>query len=317
MVVLVATSCKKNEQSTSFNVGFGEVTGFEAAPSLDGSKAYIDVFNGGVFKWNENDKIVVYNLSSDYTDSKSAVYTAQPGSEGKTFTVFSGELIGGKKDIGYFLFYHPDKAHRDLQAGNMETFTVSETQTYDPTYLIDPTSLVMASTVGEANGHVGGNFTLQHIFGILNIGIGDVLGGKQVRNIKVTDAQWHLSGELSLKLPEVSASTFTSLINQCESTNGGDAYLTALSTYLNQLGYNAEGEGKTITLECNDINLPYLQWQYFFISLRPGALYKGFTVRVNFTDNTYIEKEFGPNINYLIKPGYFRNIFLDTAGNLY
>jgi hypothetical protein len=328
MVALVATSCKKNEQSTSFNVDFGEVKGFEAAPSLDGTKAYIDVFNGGIFKWNDNDQIMVYNLSSDYTDSKCAVYNAAPNSEGQHSTTFSGDPIDSKKDLGYFLFYHPTKAHKEIEAGNRETFTVARTQNYDEQYMIDPTSLVMACPVGEANGHVGSSFTLQHIFGILNVGIGDVWGNKVVDSIQVQDMKWQLWGNLSLKLPQVSASKFDRLFTLCEASNGyGATYLTELDQYLKLLGYEADGKGKQITLNCcnlegTGIALPYLQWKYFFISLRPGALNRGFILRVYLHDSvtsetTTIIKEFNESANYLIKPGYFRNIYLDTAGNLY
>ena len=317
VVALVAVSCKKNEGTKSFNVNVSELKGFQAGPSLDGSKAYFDPNDGYQFKWSEGDNLVIYNLASNYEESATGIFGLTSGA-GTHNATFEGGNIGDMKNVGYFLFYNGEKAHRDLQEDNRETFTVSAEQNYDPACKADPTAMVMACKVNQ--NQVAGtqvqNFTMQHIFGYLNVAIADNLdqnNPKKVTSIVVTDAKWNLSGDVSLKLGEVDAETLDGLINQCESTNGGEAYLNALSTYLNTLGYIGQGEGKSITMNCNNFQLPWRQWQYFFISLRPGALYKGFTVTINYNDGTSASHTFDANINYLIKPAYFRNVYFTTA----
>jgi hypothetical protein len=316
MVALVATSCRKNEESTKFEVKMGETYGFEVGPSLDGSKAYFDPNSGWSFKWSDDDKLVVYNLSSDWQQSKVATFQAAPGSQGQQYTTFSTtEEIGQKKDLGFFAFYNLSKAHKDIKEGNRETFEVSKDQYYEGSYRCDPTAMVMASTVEDADSHHLSGLFMQHIFGYLDVAIADNVGGKKVREIIVTDKKWNLTGQLSLLLPEVSASEFTNLMNLCATNNS--SYLTELNTYLNTLGYSAQGDGKTITLHCGDFQLPWRQWQYFLISLRPGALYKGFIVRINYSDGTWAEKEFDPVqvdcMPYLIKPAWIRNVYFTTA----
>lgn len=307
MVALVATSCKKNEEKTQFAVTIGEIQGFEAGPSLDGSKAYLDV--NGYFHWNEGDQIMVYNLSST-GGSSSALYTSIPGSEGYSKTHFDGPSLGAANTPGYRLFYNPAKLSGGLDDENRQTFVVSNTQTYNSNYLCDPTAMVMACT-SDASVE---NFAMQHIFGILDVAIANNTGTKSVDRIEVKDAAFNLSGNLSLKLHEVDADQFSTLFNMCESGNSG--YEAALASYLNQIGYCANGDGeKTITLQCNNFALPYRQWQYFFIYLRPGALYKGFTVTIYYTDGTNVVKTIEPEnaMNYIIKPGWCRNMYFTTG----
>jgi hypothetical protein len=328
MVALVTASCKKKEEGAEFNVSFGETYGFQAGPSFDGQKAFLDPNDGFKFKWNDGDQIVVYNLSSNYQESVAEVFTADPGSEGQATARFTGEPVGAKKEHGYFVFYNANKAHRDLQEGNKETFTVSDVQVYNPTYRIDPSALVLANTLGAADGNHINSFTLQHVFGFLNVAVGGFESGLRVDNIVVTDGSWNLTGDLDIKLPEVSAQTFNSLLSELENPQvSEETYIAHLHDYLhNTLGYHAHGDRtKTITLDCttNTANLgqeiPYHAWQYFFIPLRPGALYKGFHITINFknagVDPIVVDVPAG--MQWLVKPGWFRNIYIGTDGNTY
>lgn len=312
-VAVLATSCKKEDEkkNSSFEVSFGETKGFVAGPSFDGSKAYILPTNGQ-FRWSDGDEIMVYNLASDYTQSVAEVYSAT-GCQGATTTTFHGEPVGDKKDLGFRIFYHASKASGNLQAGNRETFTVSATQNYDGASYIDPTALVMATEVQNNNAN---NFVLQHIFGILNVGIADNVGGKKVNNIVVEDDVFNLTGTMSVKLPEVNANTLSGLMQQCESTNASDAYLTALNSYLQTLGYESNGNGKTITLNCN-YDLPYMAWQYFFIPVRPGAFYKGYTITINYADGTSQSHHFDAGMGNLIKPATILNTWWLTDSGFY
>jgi len=337
MVALVTTSCKKKEEGAEFNVTFGETYGFEVGPSLNGAKAYLDPWDGYKFKWNDGDQVMVYNVSATLGNSVAEVFTADPGSEGKQTARFTGTAVGPKKEHGYFVFYNANKAYGLPDDGVMETFRVPAVQNYNPTHLIDPTSLMLANTIGAAGESHINSFTLQHVFGYLNVAVGNLeeTNARHVKSITVTDAKWHLSGELDVKLPEVSAQRFTELLEDLEDDDVTEAeYLAELHSYLTTLGYHAHGDNipldKSITLNC--VNTDYPQglgwnqyaWQYFFITLRPGALYKGFTIGIEFDENTNTE---GYDITvtipenqamkYLIKPGWFRNIFVDTDGNVY
>jgi hypothetical protein len=324
MVALVATSCKKKEEEANVTVGFDETTGFQVGSDIENdAKAYID---NGVFKWNEGDQIAFYNLAKGnaWEQSECTVLTAIEGSEGKTQTQFVGGEVKEMKD-GYFVFFHPSKAagaasHGTKGEDNLETFTVFPTQTYEPALKMDRTALVMACEAPD-----GGVFTLHHIFGFLNVAIASnhpdnnpstyPANPKTVTSIVVRDNHWHLSGQLDLKLDEVNTTKFNRLLNLLESND--ETYEGQLVGYLQDLGYYAHGTlGNTITLNCNNFELPWKAWQYFFIPLRPGALYKGYTVRINYGDNTYFEYTFEPenqsDMKYLIKPGTFRNAYFTT-----
>ena len=318
MVALVATSCKKKVENANVTVAFEETAGFNAGPSFDGSKAYLDPTDGYNFKWNDNDEIAFYNLSSDYTESTCTKLTAVIGSNGKARTQFTGPNIGAKKD-GYFVFYHADKAAGAQTGvlkgeGNVETFTVPATQTYDKNRLIDTKSLVMACETPEA-----GVFMLQHIFGFLNVAIGhNNPANGQVDYITVTDDQWHLTGDLSIKLDEVNTQELTAMIDHLATYGDDAAYQAALADYLQHSGYCASGTlGNTITLDCDDVELISNNYRYFLIPLRPGALYKGFEVTVHYTSGATSSYHFGEDLANLIKPGYFTNIYTLSSGHWY
>lgn len=316
MVGLVAVSCKKKEDRAEYAVNFGETYGFQAGPSLDGSKAYFDPYDGYKFKWNVGDEVVIYNLATDHTQSTCEVFSAMNAGQE---SMFMGKPVGARKDIGYFVFYNAEKAHRDLKEFNTETFEVKRTQTYDPACLADPTAIVAACTTGENNGEPS-SFSVQHIFGYLNVAIGGLSEGVTVDSIVVTDNRWNLTGQLDLRLPQVNSEEFTTLLGYLKNYQE-DEYTAALNTYLHQLGYHAHGnQTKSIKLDCGGAAVPYLQWQYFFVCLRPGALYKGFSVDIYLkgnNGNNHLHKDFTPSNNWLIEPAKFNNIFIGTDGQVY
>ena len=64
-------SCKKNEEADTVNIG---LPAFEE--EVDG-RAYIDFANGGAFKWNASDQIMIYNLDAQNgNNSEKAIYQA-------------------------------------------------------------------------------------------------------------------------------------------------------------------------------------------------------------------------------------------------
>ena len=320
MVALVATSCKKKEENATVTVSFDETKGFEAGPSFDGSKTYLDPNDGYNFKWNNGDQIAFYNLSSTWNESECTVLEAVQGSEGKPKTQFTGE-VGEEKDNGYFVFLNPNKAAgaqsgHTQGAGNRETFTVPATQNYESKYLIDHNALVMACKAPSA-----GVFSLQHIFGFLNVAVGHNINDTRiVTSIVVEDDVRYLAGTVNLKLDEVDTEKLTNMINYLADGNDG-AYETEFASYVvSTLGYNATGTSKQITLNCGaDTTLTKGKYQYFFIPLRPGALYQGFKVTVNYNGGISSSYHFtGDDVrSFIIKPATFTNIYTVTSGKWY
>lgn len=320
MVALVATSCKKNEGVKSIDANIGEVSGYASNPDLDGMKAYFDPNDGNAFKWNQGDQIMVYNLSANNpSESECAIFEAETGGSGHShFVLADGQSLGSKKDQ-VFVFFQADKAERAIKTigNNTETFKVLPTQTYNPEYKMDENAMVMASVSDYATNGLG-TFFMQHIFGFVNIGVGHNKPATDITvdRIVITDPHTNLTGELDLKLPEVDPNEFTSLMN--ELATGNDNYASHLSTYLHKVGYHAHGEnvpqGNSVTLNCNQA-LTYGQWTNFYIALRPGALYKGFTIDIycdGSTTPTYTKTFTETDMHHLIKPGYFRNFYFTT-----
>lgn len=320
LVALVATSCKKKtDEVSSLHFTLEEVKGFEAD---DDTKGYIDI-DDLQMKWNEGDCIMVYNIDDDdYLQSVAEEWVADEGSEGKIGTQFHGVAVGEMIDMYYF-FYPASKASGNLQQGNRETFTVEQHQTYNEKLgsngkpmRFDPNSLVLACLVdGPLYQH---SYTLNHIFGFLNVKLKGNLTGKYVEKVEVTDNMWNLWGTMSLNISQsISPATFNEYMQNLIDSNGtGDAYETYLanmSSYLQSIGYIAQGVGKTIILDCghaNGGNGVAAETKNFFIALRPGALYKGFTVKVTFKGGATATKVVNEAeaMSKLIKPGTFSNV---------
>lgn len=306
LVAFTASSCKKTEdEGSEFQIRLAQLQGFQTA-----ERAYIDVMSQSELRWNDGDQIMVYNLDADYTKSIARVFTAQAGAEGQTVAYFRGRSVGAKKSIGYFYFYPASKASGSLQEDNRETFTVAATQTYNPDFLADPTALVMACTVDAVNA----NFNMEHIFGMLHVGVrSDNAETHHVTSIVIEDKTFHLSGTMSLKLPEVNSATLSGLIDEI----GGANYETDLAAYLQQLGYESNGDGYTMTLNCctpenpEGIEVNNNGNTHFLISLRPGALYKGYRVTVNYDNglSKFVELN-GTAPEKVIKPGWINNEFI-------
>ena len=288
-VAFFGSSCKKNTPTTKFSLSLPAVETI----SIDEDKAYIDFNDGGVMKWSEGDQIMAYNLAENSSESVYEVYTITNGVDGQ-FGDFVGGDLGEEKDWGYYAFYPASKVVRHpLENGNRQTFDVPMFQTYSATG-VDPTSLVMAA---HDEGIPGGHYEMKHVFGFIDM---KLKGTKAVRNIVIRDNFFNLNGYIAANLPYVNESTLSDLIAQCANPDiPFDNYMNALNEYLNgDLGYEGHGgsDGKVMCLECNGVQLNASAYTDFYITLRPGALAKGFVVEVTYTDgNTEVIKKFNPN----------------------
>lgn len=303
---LLLGSCKKNENVTKMTIGLPQ---FEE--EYDG-KAYIDITNSNSFKWNANDEVMVYNLDAeDGTQTTKAVYATTANAEGQKTANFTGDDLGAKKDH-FFVFYPCAKivnGTSSLDKDNRETFSVSDQQEYtlvngNPT--IDHAGMAMACETNNVN-----SFTLKHIFGALKLRL---TGEGNVTSIVVEDKRFNLSGNVNMKLHEVYMDRFTALQNAFVSASDpyGDAsFVSEWNSYKDQLGFNTQGGGKTITLNCPSVQLSASE-TLFFVGLRPGALKYGYKIYV------YTEGNEEPYVfendatwNYGIKAGIIKNLVIN------
>lgn len=321
-IAFLGSSCKKNQDTVaSADVNLAAVN--DAGTFGQGSRAYIDYFDGNKMKWSAGDQLMIYNLDNDWTKSKREVFTLQTG-EGTTSGKFVGNNLGDALGIGFRVFYPASKVvNHELGKNNSQTFDVPATQNYAKDCM-DPTSLVMACTTGAVHS----NFQMQHIFGFANIRIADLRTGgpKKVKSVEVTDNFFNLNGNITADLPGVESEVLSGLINQCAAANTDaafNAYMTALTSYLHEINYTSEPGTKTITLNCptDGVQLSNTEYTNFVITLRPGSLSKGFDVKINFTDETAVEFHgFNPNyptayVNWVgttITP----NLFCTMPGNI-
>jgi len=324
-VLAFTTSCKKKEQSSAINVALPEVSVID----VDAERAYIDYADGNKMKWNEGDQIMVFNLSNDYTQSIAHPFTAVLGSDGQALSYFEsdgGYVMPNSFTQGFYYFYPAQKVMKVpgtdsyFAEGNRVYFNVPNEQHYwknGNTPSMDPTSLVMACKVHNLSDAA----TLQHIFGFANMrvkGTGD-FAGKTVTSVTITSNTYHISGDISVKLPGVDPVQLQGLIDQCATATDQDAqtaYWAALNNYLNdpEVSYHSYNQGKTMTLNCITSETPngvalVEGTNHFIFTLRPGSLIDGFNVRFNFSDNTYvdIDKFNASNYTYCTKPATLKN----------
>lgn len=306
--MVFASSCKKNEDTTKVTIGLPQFEEVEGEPG-EGTKAYIDFNASGAFKWNANDQIMVYNLDFyDGTNTTKAVYTTDANAEGQSVVTFTGENLGAKKDH-FFIFYPVSKVATgtsSLDVDNFETFTVPAEQTYttingNPT--IDPTSLAAACEVNSLDDQ----FTLNHIFGVCRL---KLKGTKKVSSIVLHDNAMALSGNVTMKLHKVSMASFSDLMDNYTLVANGQSelnptFVNLWNSYRMDIGYSAQAEGNDITLTCPNVQLSSTTQTPFYISVRPGAFIKGFTITVNFSDGSSatINNYQNPKNSYRIRAG--------------
>ena len=322
-VMAVSASCKKNNETTSsFTFEMPAVEGFVA----DDSKAYIDISASNTpIKWMDGDRLRVYSVDATNTTPVTGEFTAEEGATGKTKVNFLGEQLE-KGSYGYFAFYPYEKS-LEPEANNVGVFEVSNDQVYDPALeelfantsmagkaFMDPKCIVSAATCDVLNGHAIAS--MRHIFGMANVRIKDLSATgttKTVKKVAIMDNNLHLTGVMRITLPEITEARLQALKtlgkNYANGTVNEEAYWTTLKPMLSDMGYNAEGEGNVIELDCSangGVELSSTN-KYFIIPVRPGALLKEFTVLVTYDNNQVRAFSFNDK-KYISRPGTFSNI---------
>lgn len=314
-MAFLASSCKKNENTESVQVILPEFEEVMVEP-IDAGKAYIDFQTGGTFRWRDNDTVMFYNIDNAGQKTRKAYYVAPEGSEGATrarFTSGSGAVLGDRMDH-FFVFYPVNRIKNGLNytpgTENYETFLVPMEQKYTQAHnqvTVDPHAMAMAAETYSVEGGV----MLNHIFGIVRLVMKSDNATKvqRVDRIELIDNSLNLNGEVSMRLHKVDMERFHTLMQSYTWANVGlsNSFYAAWNEYNREgLGYQSvtdedhNGTGYTVALDCVDPETglgvkvagtpddpnPYYGYSNFYISVRPGALINGFTLKVYVDGNT-------------------------------
>ena len=307
LVALAFTSCNKKENNAeSFYGTVGDFT----VESDDMDKAYIN----GAMLFEAGDEVMMYNIdNTNAANSVYGMYTSNSTGATVQFTYQNGPIANnGNKMDAFFAFYPGGIVdNSDLANENRAIFSISKVQTYrevNNKSVLPANSMAMASRDNTHSTIEGASFKFQNIMGVLCLKLTSA-SGKTVRSMTVTDPVRPITGDVHLKIHKVDPNTLTSLINTYNPDE--EAFLANLSAYVQEAGYYVDGANKdnTISLNCgNGVKLNNSKAKEFYICVVPAAFYKGFSIEVNFTDNTHAV--ITTNKNKMVKPGVIRNFSL-------
>lgn len=302
----LGSSCKKEKTETAtIRVSMPAVEEMD----VDGGRAYIDYGDHKKFKWSDGDIIMVYNLNNDdYTKSIRHEYVLYNGAD-EEYADFTGHTMGAMQS-SFYAFYPSSKViDHEIGPRNSQTFDVPASQDYNVDCM-DPTSLVMAAK-GETIPQ--GNYNLKHIFGFANI---KLKGNQAVDKIVIKDNVFNLNGNVTVDLPKVDEANLQALTIACGAEDQAqfEDMIDAVLHGENGMNYNSEPGDNTMTLNCGGVQLSESSYTNFIITLRPGALRKGFKVYVYY-EGQQEPDEFlnfnAPDKSYCVKPAYLKNYKLN------
>lgn len=329
LVALVATSCKKKEETTN---SFGATHGTFQAVDVDGERAYFDP-EINLTLWDGGDAIKVFNFEK----GKEAIFQieAEGGGGNEAYFVNQGEDIGYAS--GYYAFY-PAKMASSAFDGVYQKFVLDPIQyvrsldDQGSSYAMQDISIPQAAYTTYQQNHYYFNI----IFGIGNFRVTCApKNGKArfVQKIVVKDNHFNLCGEVTLKPNKIDGTKLTEMINYLRS--GDDAsYAQKWSEYVishegDGLGYSAIGGGKELTYDFSALNggkgvaLNNVDVRSLMVGLRPGALAYGFTLDVYVYDNfddqvkkVTIDKYNYENRLFAIRPAWYTNFNVGSLTDL-
>ena len=326
LLAIGASSCNKDQTKTVSSFDF-TLPAIEGENPFDDSKAYVDML-AGTMKWYDGDQIMVYTIDEDVTKSRAAVFSAQENITGTTQAHFQGTPLE-EGSYGYFAFYPASKASTEIGAGNRATFTVGATQTYEVDVLAgtpraglvftDPRSYVGAATCDVIQPYVSAK--MKQIFGYINVRVKDSeVSDRRVKSVTITDSQRNLTGTMSVLIPALKSADLDGMkqLGVNYNANGNiDTYLTQMESKLQEIGYMADGDGHSVTLNVETANDGFGaringSYKYFLIPIRPGALMSDFTVTLSFFgDDEDMVINVPANKKYISIPGYYTNVSID------
>jgi hypothetical protein len=304
LVALVATSCKKNEEKAdSFAASYGTL---EAVSIDDDDRAYINPTNNYTF-WETGDKIKVFN----FENGRSAIYQTEANGVNVGQFVNNGVYgpIGNASE--YYSFYPADMAMDPFVFENgvgYQKFTLGATQyvhplgnpAYSQDFTFGGVSIPQAAKSEVRNG----SYFLQHhlIFGVAKFLVrcgqnpyvdSDTCNPmRYVKRIRVTDNHFNLYGTVTMKPNMIDAGELTAMMDRLKNYGLEDPQYKAKwqSYVINELGYSAEGYGKTIEFDYSAMNngdgimMTTNTLLELPVCLRPGAFVNGFTLEMDILD---------------------------------
>lgn len=286
VVTLLATSCEKQQTNSMVYRGYSFDEKFEVENGNyeNGSRAYID--ENYRLKFEAGDQVMLFNVDSDNAaNSQYALYVVEADSYQPIFAPYQPEeRIDDAMKTAKYAFYPGNNVTKDaalLANGNRATFKLKDVQEYREGK-IGKEALYMAAKI-DNEAETGNNFAFRNICGVLQMKFYTEDASKVVKSITVTDSEFNLSGDVTLKVDQVDPAKMMELFRNYGSNQA------AVAEYMEQLGYETDATGKTITLDCgtgatlsNSATSPTT----FNFVLRPLALRKGFDMVITFTDGT-------------------------------
>lgn len=291
LVALAFTSCKKQEQKSNVMI----VTQQLVDENVDENRAYFDPTSLKIM-FEEGDVVMIFNIDNEVpTHSHCAQYEAiQEGNYVTMQNCGTGEVAEDILDA-YYAFYPGgrDNIRTEMAGGeNKSMFYVAPTQEYRPDRVPLEAMYMAAKVDNVAHLHETENpetaFYFRNICGVYDMMLFDPNGPTVVKEIKITDNSFDLSGWVELIIPEVDPVEMQSLFNNYDPNN--TAYMQSLAQYLNRVGYNVTEQGNTLTLtmpeEGVQIGTTQATCTHFYMVLRPLALTHGYTIDIKFADGS-------------------------------
>lgn len=291
LVALAFTSCKKQEQKSALTIKTQELV----EENVDENRAYYAPGNLKVM-FEEGDVVMIFNIDNEVpTHSHCAQYAAvQEGNYVRFENCGTGEVAEDILDA-YYAFYPggANNIHTEMAGGeNKCQFYVAPTQEYRADR-VPLGAMYMAAKVDNVE-HLAQTetpetaFFFRNICGVYDMMMFDPNGPTVVKEIKITDNSFDLSGWIELIIPEVDPVEMQSLFNNYDPNN--TAYMQSLAQYLNRVGYNVTEKGNTLTLtmpeEGVQIGTTQATCTHFYMVLRPLALTHGYTIDITFADGS-------------------------------
>lgn len=340
LVALVATSCKKNEEkANSFSASFGTLE----EVSIDGDdRAYIHIYtvNGKEIhetRWQAGDQIKIYNCEN----GNAGIFqteTEQPANVAQFFN--TGPSIGYASE--YYAFYPAGMARTeeggDGWDGEYQTFTLDPIQFVYPRGTTANNYTVSGFSIPQAAKKAYSDPIYEHkiIFGLAYFKVkcdgadnGDG-EARYVEKIEVTDNHFNLHGTVTLRPNKIWPDTLSAMMTRLKAGGVNDPqYKRLWNEYvINELGYSAQGRGRTLVMDYRNptlnggkgVQLGIQQDQRLPICLRPGAFAYGFTLTIYVRDGQdvkpiTINKWNGENRNMAAEPGKIKNFNVGDITN--
>lgn len=297
IVALAFTSCKKEVQKTTKPTT--AIFTITAQDLVDGNvnenRAYFDPTSLKIM-FDQGDMVMIFNIDEEVpTNSQCAQYAAVQG--GNFVTVQNcgfGEVAENVRNA-YYAFYPSGPGHIQCefyQGENKARFYVSPTQKYRPDR-VPLEAMYMAAKVDNVE-HLAQTetpetaFFFRNICGVYDMMLFDPNGPTVVKEIKITDNSFNLSGWVEVILPEVDPVEMQSLFNNYDPSD--PSYMQSLSQYIDRVGFNVTEQGNTLTLtmpeEGVQIGTTQATCTHFYMVLRPLALTYGYTIDITFADGS-------------------------------